>query len=221
MIDMTKREKPVQGSFYQHFKGNLYQIKDIAIHSETGEEMVVYQAMYPPFGTWARPLEMFLGEVDHEKYPEVKQKHRFERVRFENVANGEKINATAEVDKSTENTSEKTNGESGVSLADTMNISEEEWKEILINNQVEKKLADIFSKEEIARKGLMIFLDANTFQEKREIFVGLRQCMDKRFLSNVAVSLDITLEEGSMEEQYDAVLYYIDKRTQYEGGRLR
>lgn len=220
MIDMAERERPAQGSFYQHFKGNLYQIRDIATHSETGEEMVVYQAMYPPFGTWVRPLGMFLEEVDSEKYPEVKQKYRFEQVRFENAADGQEIENSTIVESGSG--LKKTKGESGICHPKERNdISEEEWKEILMNHQIDKKLADIYSKEEIARKGLMIFLDAVTFREKREIFVGLRQYMDKRFLSNAAVSLDLTLEEGSMEEQYDAVLYYIDKRMQYEGGRLR
>lgn len=68
---------------YQRFKGKKYKVLLIAKNTETEENMVVYQALYGDYGCFVRPYSMFVSEVDHEKYPDVKQRYRFEFVKNE------------------------------------------------------------------------------------------------------------------------------------------
>ena len=75
--------KLIVKGIYKHFKGNFYIVEDIGCDCETLEDLVIYRALYGDKKLWVRKKEEFLSEVDHKKYPNVKQKYRFELQNFE------------------------------------------------------------------------------------------------------------------------------------------
>ena len=77
---MKERANPSPNEVWCHFKGGEYKIITIAQETETGPNLVIYEALYKEHKVFARQLAMFMSEVDHEKYPEVKQKYRFEKI---------------------------------------------------------------------------------------------------------------------------------------------
>ena len=79
--ELAQRYKCMVGKTYRHFKGGMYKIIDIAVHSENASVLVIYQSVKDPSLVWARPLDMFLSDVDKEKYPLVRQDKRFVEVK--------------------------------------------------------------------------------------------------------------------------------------------
>ncbi len=189
---MERRPKP--GEKYRHFKNKLYQVITIAKHSETGEELVIYQALYGDFGVYARPLAMFASEVDHEKYPQVQQKYRFELVEDENQTAEDLVADAVATEKETEaNTTDDT-------IVTDANTDAEP--------QVEPKL--------------MEFLEADSFQEKYNILVSMQDIITDSMIDTMAVVMDVVIPEGDIEKRYDDLKYTIRTRQQYEyANRLR
>lgn len=168
MMDRT----PKPGELYRHFKNKLYQIVTVATHSETGEKLAIYQALYDDFGIYARPLDMFVSEVDHEKYPDVKQKYRFEK--------------------------------------------------ITLKDKPEDEPAPDADEGQAPDPRLMEFLDADTFEEKYNILVSMRDTITDRLIDDIAVVMDVVVPEGPLQKRYDDLKNTIKTRQYYEfSNRLR
>ena len=176
MMDRT----PKPGELYRHFKNKLYQIVTVATHSETGEKLVIYQALYDDFGIYARPLDMFVSEVDHEKYPDVKQKYRFEKI--------------------------------------TLKDKPEDMPE----PDADEGQAPDADEGQAPDPRLMEFLDADTFEEKYNILISMRDIITDRLIDDIAVVMDVVVPEGPLQKRYDDLKNTIKTRQYYEfSNRLR
>lgn len=185
------------GEFYRHFKNKLYQVKGIAYHSETGEKMVVYQAMYGDFKWYVRPYDMFTEEVDHDKYPEVKQKYRFERVETDTVSDAGE-NAAPDTGES------ETDGQSCEECESETNGQSCEECESAVN------------------PALIAFLDAESYRDKLNVLVSIRSRLDDRLVNDIATSMDITVPDGPIDERYMSLKSCVMAHAKYEeSNRLR
>ena len=201
------RPNPLPEEFYRHFKGKLYQIKCIALHSETGEPMVIYQAMYGTYKTYARPLTMFMEEIDHVKYPDVTQKYRFEKV--------ELVDAQ-----------EKSCVLQGVETLGTL-------KEVEITGTTKvdescfTQKADVSSATEATDPSeipldpkILEFLDARTYDEKLTILSSIHHRLTDDMIDIMSTATDIEVKPGSIEERYEEFKSCLITMQHFECNRL-
>ena len=219
---------PKTGDIYRHFKNKLYQIVTVARHSETKELLVIYQALYDDFGVYARPLEMFMSEVDHGKYPEVTQKYRFEKVEREELA-GKKAAAartcepTAEVGDVKAEASDVKAEVSDVKAEASDAKAEVSDETAKTHSETVKAYAEpVEAQEEIPNPKLMEFLDAETFDEKYNVLVSMRDCITDKLIDDIAVVMDVVIPDGDLMQRYDDLRQAIRTRQRYEfSNRLR
>ena len=224
---------PVSGEIYRHFKNKLYQIVAIATHSETGEKLVIYQALYGDFGVYARPLTMFTSEVDHEKYPEVTQKYRFElveREKKEDVQDQSGDTGTQE-NKSVPSSTGRTilQNQNGRNADTSVRENERVSGDISVQSNKavsgdvgaqESKGASSDTEEQVEPK-LMEFLDADSFEEKYNILTSMRDIITDKMINNMAVVLDVVIPEGDLDDRYEQLKQCIRTRQRFESTRLR
>lgn len=195
---------PLPGEKYLHFKNKLYQVIAVAKHSETMEPYVVYQALYGDFGVYIRPYDMFVSEVDHEKYPEVTQKYRFAYV--DHTKNETLRTERAEHKKIPVNQ----NVEQQENVPDvTATVSTAELQE---QNMVQRE-SDV---EEQINPWLLRFLDTDTMEEKYQIVCDIKSDITDRLIDDLAVAVDVVIPEGKLSDRYEQLKYCIRTRQKYE-----
>ncbi len=202
------RPNPRPQEMYRHFKGNIYQIRCLAKHSETGEMMVVYQAMYDTFQIYVRPLAMFMEEVDVEKYPDARQQYRFELLQDSELVSGsqaaeETISRLQAVEETIsglqaveEPVKESNEGSGGTENA-------EEMQQLNIDPLV------------------MEFLEADTYEQRLNILAALRSRITDEMINTMAMAVDLEIKEGDVEERYEELRNCLLTFVKYECNRLR
>ena len=186
-----EKQLPQPGWRYRHFKGGLYQIVTLALNTETGEDMVVYQALYDDFKSQGlclnmargnpckeqldvRPLSMFLSETDFVKYPDSTQPMRFERI---------------DTDTDTKN-------------------------DTVVSEDTTEELPDGISPQ------LMAFLDADSDEERYTILNEMEDIVDDHMIDTMAVVSDLVIEDGPISQRFLELKRCIRTRIQYESKRF-
>jgi hypothetical protein len=202
---MDNNRIPRPGDIYNHFKDKPYQIITVATHTETKEQMVVYQALYGDYKTYVRPLEMFLSEVDHEKYPEAKQNYRFELKTTEK-----------EPVKETEEATIKAAPAKAVPTNAVPTATEEENPMKIPDDKI-----ILHTSDGEVNMLLLKFLDADSYTKKLEILTSNRKHMDDRLINDMAVSLDCAVDEGPLDQRISGLINCLQQMRRFEDRRLR
>lgn len=206
---MTFIPKPHE--IYKHFKGNLYQIVTIAQHSETGEQLVIYQAMYGDFKTYARPLAMFTSEVDKVKYPEVQQRFRFEL-------------QGADADRQTRE-SDTVNGAqdapTGAVPTATAQDAAAQPASVATHPVAPAAQIEVAEEEPTLDPLVLEFLDADSYEQKLNILAGLHHRITDEMITTMAIACDIEVNDGETEERYEELKNCLLTMEKFECNRLR
>lgn len=196
---------PVPQEIYRHFKGNNYQIVTVAQHSETGEKLVIYQALYGDFKIYARPLSMFMDRVDRSKYPEAIQKYRFEPVNkaIDNADRIAKAENAGEDDTESDGRESDGRSRSGITEGETAEETAAEEEAVDIDPMV------------------LEFLDAGSYEERLNILAGIHHRITDDMINVMAIATDIEVKPGDVETRYMELRNCLLKLEKFECNRLR
>lgn len=208
---MDKNRIPRPGDIYNHFKDKPYQIITVATHTETKEQMVVYQALYGDFKTYVRPLEMFLSEVDHGKYPEATQNYRFELKNIPAEPAKEAATAPAITSAAPLPAAASTAAQAAVMPAESEADNPFKIADDKIVAQADGEVNLL----------LMKFLDAESYTKKLEVLTSNRKHLNDRLINDMAVALDCAVDEGPLDQRINGLVSCLQQMRRFEDRRLR
>ncbi len=194
--------RPKPNEIYRHFKGNLYKIMTIAKNSETMEEMVVYQALYGNYDIYLRPLDMFMSDVDMEKYPDAAQKKRFQLV-------SEAFGATG-------------SGSASSTASGSADALASATASGLARNDSTDTVQACESAHPLLKPEVEAFLDADSVEERRDILISIHSKATQEDITIMSSVMDIEIDSQlDYEERYRQLLHCLDTRSRFETLRLR
>lgn len=216
------RHNPRPQEMYRHFKGNLYQIRCLAKHSETRELMVVYQAMYGTFEIFVRPLSMFMEEVDHGKYPDVRQRYRFELLQDMEDEEPSVLPGNHGTDRAAVLPEISVDRESAASSPDE--AEDKQRAEGITGNVMSAAVpAETEPEEEQLNIDPLVlaFLDADSYERKLMILDSLHNRITDSMINTMAVASDLEIKEGDLEDRYLELRNCLRTFEKFECNRLR
>lgn len=214
---------PKPQEIYRHFKGNLYQIVTIAEHSETGEPLVIYQALYGDYRIYARPLAMFLSKVDRTKYPDSNQEYRFERQDTDQLTRSanHSVRDYTPIQERTplrQGTAEQKHIVPQQSISGQQSTIDTQ----VLTMPVQPTTSEIEASEELTLDPMVLeFLDADSYEQRLNILAGLHHRITNEMITTMAIACDIEVEDGDVEQRYDALRTCLLTLEKYECNRLR
>nr|WP_296438856.1 DUF1653 domain-containing protein [uncultured Acetatifactor sp.] len=209
---------PKSQEIYKHFKGNLYQVTAVAEHTETGEQLVIYQALYGDFKIYARPLSMFISRVDRTKYPDAEQEFRFE------LQGPEADRQWAETGPK-EGQPEMTAGPGSREAAHGIGMAGA-GAAVGDTGTTDGAGAEDGAGARTASDGeldplVLEFLDADSYEERLNILAGLHHRITDEMITTMAIASDIEIDDGDIEERYESLRTCLLTLERYECNRLR
>ncbi len=238
---MAERFMPRAQEIYRHFKGNLYQVQAVAVHTETREQLVIYQAMYGDFKVYARPLDMFTGLVDREKYPDADQVFRFQLqgpeagrqlAQTTQLQGGTGMIGTAEMQNTGARDSATAEGENpgaqGSATAEGENPGAQGPAAAERENMTAQGAAltgrepeEISEPEEPGIDPLVLeFLDARTYEQRLNVLAALHHRITNEMITTMSLCCDIEVQGEDVEQRYEELKQCLMMKERFEIKRL-